>query len=87
MAKSVDPDEMTPYEPSHQDLHCLQRYLVWFAGMKCLKGLDTLGRFSAIFYKGDNFCTVLCLLFSTPSSILKGFYSERKEFANSFFLE
>ena len=28
MANSVDPDEMAHYEPSHQDLHYLQRYLV-----------------------------------------------------------
>ena len=27
MANSVDPDEMAHYEPSHLDLHCLQRYL------------------------------------------------------------
>ena len=25
MANSVDPDEMAHYEPSHQDLHCLQK--------------------------------------------------------------
>ena len=24
MANSVDPDETAPYEPSHQDLYCLQ---------------------------------------------------------------
>ena len=34
MANSVDPDEMAHYEPSHLDLHCLQRYLCWSAGMK-----------------------------------------------------
>ena len=27
-ANSVDPDEMAYYEPSHQDLHSLHRYLV-----------------------------------------------------------
>ena len=27
MASSVDPDEMAHYEPSHLDLHCLNRYL------------------------------------------------------------
>ena len=31
MANSVDPDEMAHYEPSHQDLHCLQRFLVFKA--------------------------------------------------------
>ena len=25
MADSVDPDGTSPYEPSHQDLHCLQK--------------------------------------------------------------
>ena len=27
---------MAPYEPSHLDLNCLQRYLYWSAGMKGL---------------------------------------------------
>ena len=27
IANSVDPDEMAHYEPSHLDLHCLQKYL------------------------------------------------------------
>ena len=31
MANSTDSDEMAPDEPSHQDLHCLQRYLFWSA--------------------------------------------------------
>ena len=30
MANNVDPDETAHYEPSHQGLHCLHRYLVWF---------------------------------------------------------
>ena len=34
MANSVDPDETAHYEPSHQDLHCLHRFLVWSAGLK-----------------------------------------------------
>ena len=33
MANSVDPVETAPYEPSHLDLHCLQRYLFWSAGL------------------------------------------------------
>ena len=37
-ANSVDPDEMAHNEPSHQDLHCLRRYLVWSAGLKGFKG-------------------------------------------------
>ena len=28
MASSVDPDKTAKYEPSHQDLHCLHRYLL-----------------------------------------------------------
>ena len=32
MANSVDPDETA--KPSHLDLHCLQKYLCWSAGMK-----------------------------------------------------
>ena len=34
IANSVDPNETTHYEPSHQDLHCLHRYLVWSTGLK-----------------------------------------------------
>ena len=34
MANSVDPDETAHYERSHLDLHCLQRYQCWPAGMK-----------------------------------------------------
>ena len=37
MANSVDPDEMAHYEPSHQDLHCLHKYLFWSAGMEGLR--------------------------------------------------
>ena len=28
MANCVEPDETAHYEPSHQDLHCLHRYMV-----------------------------------------------------------
>ena len=31
MANSVDLDETARDEPSHQDLHCLHRYLFWSA--------------------------------------------------------
>ena len=37
MANCVDPDENAHNRPSHLDLHCLQRYLFWSAGMKQLK--------------------------------------------------
>ena len=33
MENNVGPDETACYEPSHLDLHCLQRYLCWSAGM------------------------------------------------------
>ena len=36
MANSIDPDETAHYEPSHHNLHCLLRYLVWYAKMKGL---------------------------------------------------
>ena len=32
MAGSVDPDEKACYEPPHLSLHCLQRYMFWYAG-------------------------------------------------------
>ena len=35
VSNSVDPDEMAHYEPSHQDLHCLQS--IWSSGLKRLK--------------------------------------------------
>ena len=36
MANSVESDEMAHNEPSHLDLHCLPKYLLWSAGMKGL---------------------------------------------------
>ena len=36
MANSVDPDKTALYEPSHLNLHCLQRYMYKSAGMKGL---------------------------------------------------
>ena len=32
MANSVDPDKMA-HEPTHLDLHCLQKYLSWSTGL------------------------------------------------------
>ena len=34
MANIEDPNETVRSEPSHLDLHCLQRYLYWSAGLK-----------------------------------------------------
>ena len=42
MADSADPDETTRYEPSHLDLHCLQRYLYWSAALKGLTSFNCL---------------------------------------------
>ena len=36
MANCVDPDEMAHHEPYHLDLHCLQKYQFWSAGLKGL---------------------------------------------------
>ena len=36
MSNSVHPDETAHYEPSHQDVHCLHRYLLWSVGLKVL---------------------------------------------------
>ena len=36
MASSVNPGEMSHYEPSHLDLHCLHRYLYLSIGLKGL---------------------------------------------------
>ena len=37
LANSLDPDETAHNEPSHQDLHCLHRYLAWSAGPQRLR--------------------------------------------------
>ena len=41
MAKSVDPDEAATYKLSQLDLHCLQRNLCWYPGIKELKEIST----------------------------------------------
>ena len=40
MANSVDPDEMAHYDPSHLDLHCLQKNLSQSAELKGLTFTD-----------------------------------------------
>ena len=32
MANNVDPEEMANYEPSHQELHCLQKHCFGLQG-------------------------------------------------------
>ena len=43
LANSVDPDETARYEPSHLDLHCLQRRLYWPTWMEGLTFYNILG--------------------------------------------
>ena len=52
----------------------------WFLTKVLLSGMDTLGRFSVVFYKGDNTFTS-CFPFWIPNPFSKGAYSKRKEFA------
>ena len=40
MANSVYPDEMAHDEPSHLDLHCLQRYLLGSASLQGLSDIN-----------------------------------------------
>ena len=66
MAKSVDPDEVASYKPSHLDLHCLHRCLFRSAGLKglilaCLVNIsadDTLQYFS-YFFPENRFCSFM----------------------------
>ena len=39
MANSVGPDETARYEPSHQSLHCLHKYLFKSVGLKGLMSI------------------------------------------------
>ena len=63
IANSVDPDETAHYEPSHLDLHCLQRYRVWFT---TLEGLICLHTFTLSLSTDSTFSTVI--LFDSLSS-------------------
>ena len=51
---------MAHYEPSHLNLHCLQKYLSWSTGLNGLRGLKV--DFPPFFYKGDNFYDFLFAL-------------------------
>ena len=42
MANSLDPDETGHYEPSHLDLHCLQKFSALLFMDERVKGLSTL---------------------------------------------
>ena len=41
MANSVDPDEMAHNEPSHHDIHCLQKCLLGLKGFKKIQDQTT----------------------------------------------
>ena len=50
MANSVEPDETAHYEPPHQALHCLHRYLIRSTGLNgiiCMYNM-TIDRFICI---------------------------------------
>ena len=52
--RNANPDETAHYEPSHLDLHCLQMYPCWSAGMKGLKR----------FYFGNTHWNLILILLS-----------------------
>ena len=43
MSNSVDPDEMAHYEPSHLDLHCLQKTIIIACGSERVKPVFVTG--------------------------------------------
>ena len=47
MATSIDPDDKAHHNPSHFDLHSLQRYLFWVTGLKRLGSFITYHKRSA----------------------------------------
>ena len=47
-ANNVDPDQTPNYVASDLGLHCLKMSLFEALGINELRGLDTIGRFSAI---------------------------------------
>ena len=53
----------------------------FYLGLYYLRGIDTLGIFSAIFHKGDNFCDHL-LAFLHAKSVCKGFFFKTEEFCS-----
>ena len=55
MTNSVDPDETARHEPSHQDLHCLQRYLLWSARLKGLIDVCLCALSPFLHYNKNNF--------------------------------
>ena len=70
MANSVDPDEMAHYEPSHLDLHCLQRYMYWSAGIRGLwHHSKTVASKSKIFLCLQPWKSQICILLSVHYSV------------------
>ena len=50
----VEPDDTAHYELSHLDLHCLQRYLYWYAGMKRLNFTPNVNSIWIVIYNIQN---------------------------------
>ena len=49
VANSVDPDDTAHYVPFHQDLHCLQKYIFWFVGMKGLNNIFLSANYGKVY--------------------------------------
>ena len=62
MTNSVDPDEMAHYEPSHLDLHCLQRFLFCSARLKWFSLLPVCLRCFVSLSKYVNQSAVNCVI-------------------------
>ena len=46
MTNSLDLDETAHYEPSHMDIHFLQKYLFYSPELKGLKFIQCVGQFA-----------------------------------------
>ena len=51
MSDSVDPHETAHYEPSHLDLHCLQKPIVIACGSERVNAMSTLLAISVVFQR------------------------------------
>ena len=83
MTNSLDSDGTAHYEPSHLDLHCLQKYLSWSTGLKGLRGLYKLSveiTVNGVFLKSDHFFHSQWILCQTGFDMLKDTYKVTKVF-------
>ena len=78
MANSVDYGEMANYEPFHLDLHCLQKYLSSFIGLKGLinyfklRELDHLVVFLPFYKREITFVDFLNSFLHTKTLLKRG---------------